>query len=231
MNINYLTYINIDSSLERFKFINEQLKSTPKEIEVFKTSAIVISNEEVKKYKTRCPVFRKSQTLKGSIGCFLSHKKAISSLENKFKDSSVSEDDFSMVIEDDITIDTKFWNHLLNINIITNYIDILFFDICKSIIKKFPNKKTVRPGIIHDIPKRHGLYNGAYCYAIRNSSLLKVLNFLSKMKNTVGHIDHVLYNTNEIITKHYVSNLIDINTDIESDRFLVSRPSLDTTDN
>jgi len=219
MLISNLTYINLDHRKDKLKHVLAVLSACP--IPYFKTSGVLIENDD----EYQVSEFLRSYSpnpnfLKRTLGCFFAHKNAIHNLI-KIDDPNV--DQYSMIVEDDVLIDEKFWNTILN----TDHhayddADIVFFDTGRTlsnfgryelIINQYPICYRLPKGVCAS--KNGTLYfSGTYCYAIKNSKLKIIKEFLDFQEN-VGSIDMCLMN--QLNSYHVQTNLVSFNTKLNSD--------------
>lgn len=103
MNVVDILYINLNFRKDKLFNIEKQLLACS--IPYSRISGVVALDYEI--YKTELYISKNPPTYKGTIGCFLSHVKAINSISGV-----ESSKDYLMIIEDDVNIDSKFWTYL-----------------------------------------------------------------------------------------------------------------------
>lgn len=200
----------MDYRLDKNEFILEQLASCPSYIKVKKFSGIIAS--DFLSYNMHSYVNIGSPTHKGIIGCWMAHKNVI----KYFADNQylLEDDEWLLILEDDIFIDTNFWNYISNIQPIHDA-DMIFFDTIKSPI----DPKYI---IDHELQISHiyttwPIFVGTHCYAINKKSLNKVYNILDGV-TIYKDIDGYIFGNNNIIKYNYQSGLITLNSKLFSDR-------------
>lgn len=206
MQISTVTFINLTSRHDRLKHIKKQLKNCP--YPVFRTNAIKPKN--LQDYKIFPWYENKSFSEKiGVLGCFLSHKKAITQLISL----NNNPEDYSLILEDDVKINNKIWLVLPHITPLVNNADVLLFD-CQnfnteyrvhneciskddySIIYK-PEKKMEPPD-----------FHGTHFVAIQNKNLQKILYQMDSI-DYIRDIDIWYLYKSQLVTYCPITNLIE----------------------
>lgn len=209
MKITNCAYINMDHRTDKNAFILKQLSSCPPYIKIQKFSGIRVPN--FLEYSVHSYIHVGSPTHMGVIGCWMAHQSVINSFMN---DPSIPEDEWILILEDDIFINHKFWHYLSIIQPIKDT-DIIFFDTIK---------KPIDPQYIinHELKISHiyttwPFFVGTHCYAISKKSLNKVYNILSNV-TVYKDIDGYIFGNSDIIKYNYQSGLISLNGKLTSDR-------------
>lgn len=208
MILSNVTYINMEHRIDKYAHLMESLQHCP--YPTFKTSGVIA--EDYLKYNVPPHVSKNQQKYQGVIGCFLAHINALEALLSaKNKDS-----EYSMIIEDDIIIDPKFWPFIDSLPDIKDA-DIIFFDSGDNRhLKEFP-KYCEDPVCYRKFHKSWPHFVGTHCYVIRNSNLNTVISFL-KNRNTYKDIDGVYFGYKQFTNYCFQTGLTRINHQLQSDR-------------
>jgi len=181
MQISNITYINMEHRVDKYQHLIESLKYCP--LPIFHTPGVIAHDFE--KYPAFDYVTKNRQKYQGVIGCFLAHKNALKNLLS----AQNNPNEYSMVLEDDIIIDMPFWPFVQELPDIKDA-DIIFFDSGDNRhLTEFP-KYCTDPVCYRRFYKSWPQFVGTHCYAIRNSNLPKIIDFLentTKYKDLDGH--------------------------------------------
>lgn len=207
MIIDYITYINLDYRIDKFYHINKQLHVC--NIPYFKTQGVVCENYLYYPIEDN-DITNNPSRYKGTIGCFLSHIQAINNLLDRSEDLS---DNYIMVLEDDVVIDSNFWNYLLNLETDSKF-DFIFFNSGKELDRsKCLNLDYQLYQVYDDYP----IFCGAFCYAIHTSKLKTVKEKLTNI-NIYKDFDRFIYTHKELYNACYQTDLIMVDSKFSSDR-------------
>jgi len=219
MQISALTYINLDSRKDKLQNVKSQLEHCP--FYTFKTSGVKISNYDQYKLTPYLATQHESK-IKRQIGCALAHLHALEGLIGLNNDPN----DYSMIIEDDVSIHPNFWQ-LVSCLDASQYIksDLIFFDTHrkashygifdsfttdKSISRYMPAKSNNWCNKIED--KNRVYFVGAHCYCVKNSFMQYAHDTLKQC--LIGAID--LMYTYFFNTYHVATGLVYQNRSIYS---------------
>lgn len=210
MKITNCAYINMDHRTDKNTFILNQLSSCPPYIKIQRFSGVRVP--DFLSYKVHSYIHVGSPTHMGIIGCWMAHKNVI----KYFADNQylLEDDEWVLILEDDIYINSYFWSYLSRIQPIQNA-DIIFFDTIKNPI----DPKYI---IDHELKISHiyttwPIFVGTHCYAISKKSLNKVYNILDNV-TIYKDIDGYIFGNHDIIKYNYQSGFIYLNGSLISDR-------------
>jgi hypothetical protein len=205
MIIDLLTYINLDSRKDRNFNIEHQLINLNNK---FRTPGIVCDNfldyQIIESIKNNPPRH------KGTIGCFLSHKKALSELMIR---SNPYSNNYIMVLEDDIIINNKFWEIIESLDPPQNN-GIIFFDCIKA--KDLDHNMKIQENL-WPIYADYPVFCGAFCYAISIQNLPSILNILNSV-TIYNDFDRFIYCHPDLNNLCYKTKMINVNHKFLSDR-------------
>ena len=204
MNIYNILYINLNFRKDRSSHIERQLAtcSTPHS----RVSGVVALDYE--KYKTEPYVSKNPLTYKGTIGCFLSHIKAITSISGV-----ESSKDYLMIIEDDVNIDNKFWSYLKKLNPSPEF-DFIFFNSGRVLSNDCCIDSSQGLWCIDgDYPN----FCGAFCYAIPINKLSDIQNKISSVETYID-FDRFIFTHPSLKSCTYQNKLVSMNCKFSSDR-------------
>jgi GR25 family glycosyltransferase involved in LPS biosynthesis len=205
MIIDLLTYINLDSRIDKHINIKHQLRNFKDQ---FRTPGIVCDNffdypiiDEIKDNPPRH---------KGTIGCFLAHKKALTELMIR---SNPNSKNYVMVVEDDIVINSKFWENIESLYPPLND-GIIFFDSMRinNLDYNMQIQENLWP-IYSDYP----VFCGAFCYAVSIKNLPLILNILNSV-TIYNDFDRFIYCHPNLQNLCYKTDMITVNASFLSDR-------------
>lgn len=197
MKISKVLYINLDHRKYRLASIQEVLSHCPHL--THRIQGIKPSDEDLVAYKTICN--KKIYSANGVVGCVLSHKKCIEYLLSQ----DLSDDEYCLILEDDVQIHKSFWRLLETINIEEDA-DVIFFD---SVVKArysglhlynntYPLLYKIPIGNNCDHPDHielHGnglpCFCGTHCLAYKNSKLKRMINWFNNIE-AYANIDMML---------------------------------------
>jgi GR25 family glycosyltransferase involved in LPS biosynthesis len=181
MKVSQVTFINLDHRNDRLHNIEKQLFSCP--FPTFKSPGFLIENyADFDKSD-----YSKEKEHKGIIGCFFSHKNAIKNLISK----NLDQEEYSLILEDDVVIYPKFWNILKNIETYVDNADIIFFDTAvknspygafEIVNSNYPVAYNVDHFNFNINDKKILCHYGTHCYAIQNKKLNKIYELLNSVK-------------------------------------------------
>lgn len=207
MIIDLLTYINLDSRKDKKINIEYQLNSFTGT--KFRTPGIICDNfldypiiDEIKNNPLR---------YKGTIGCFLAHKKALTELMIR---SDPESKNHVMVLEDDVEIENKFWQDISNFYPPENK-GIIFFD-CILKPKKIDYSMQIRENL-WPIYSDYPIFCGAFCYAISIQNLPFILDILDSI-TTYSDFDRFIYLHPNLKNLCYKTDMLKVNRKFLSDR-------------
>lgn len=205
MKITNLTYINLSFRVDKFEHINKQLEIC--DIPYFKTDGIVC--DDYKNYSIETDIANNEKRHKGTIGCFLSHIKAINNLYTYNKHPN----HYVMVLEDDVIIRDSFWHYLSGLNPDPKF-DFIFFNAGKQLDRsKCLNLDYELYPVYDDYP----IFCGAFCYAIHTSKLKTIKEKLTNI-NIYKDFDRFIYTHKELYNACYQTDLIMVDSKFSSDR-------------
>lgn len=206
MNISHIFYINLKHRVDKYVHMEKQLSVCG----IKYTKIVGIIPDDYKNYHTPFSYISKDELrYKGTIGCFLSHKKTIDSVTN-FNGSS---DNYIMVLEDDVNIEKGLWSYLKQINPSPEF-DFVFFNSGRKLNIKYclDSKNSMWP-IYGDYPD----FCGAFCYAIPVNKLSKIQNEISDIKQYMD-FDRFIFTNKVFKSCTYQNKLIKVNYNFSSDR-------------
>lgn len=218
MNLSVITYINLEIRKDKLDSITNQLLDS--NITTFKTIGEVV--EDYIKYPALEHITKYENTYKGTIGCFLAHKKAIQNLINYTSYNNIDRYNYCMIVEDDVLIQKNFWEYIEKINLshIKNF-DILFIHSVfqrKAYIKLLdPNYCIDKNNNIWDIYTDFPMFCGAYCYIIQVKNLHKIYALLNNV-STYKDVDMYLFSNPTLNNLSLLTSLISVNNKFKSDR-------------
>lgn len=206
MKISAITFINLQHRTDRLNHILNQLKGCPHNF--FKTNAIRPINIDGYNLCSGNKRMLPHQKI-GTVGCFLSHKKAIT----KLLSLTNNPEDYSIILEDDLRINNKIWLVLPHITPLVNNADVLLFD-CQNFnteyrvhnecISKDDYSIIYKPEEKMQPPDFHG----THFVAIQNKKLSKVLYQMSSIDCITGIDMWYLYKST-LVTYCPITNLIE----------------------
>lgn len=206
MNISHIFYINLEHRVDKYAYMEKQLSVCG----IKYTRIVGIIPDDYKNYHTSFSYISKDELrYKGTIGCFLSHKKTIDSVTN-FDNSSQN---YIMILEDDVKINQVFWSYTKQINPSPEF-DFVFFN--SGRILNIKNCLDVENGlwpIDSDFPN----FCGAFCYAINLKKLCKIQHEMSDIKEYID-FDRFIFKNKELKSCTYQSELIKVEHTFSSDR-------------
>ena len=205
MQISTVTFINLENRRDRLKSIKRQLKNCP--YSVFRTNAIRPKN--LQGYNIRPWHEHKSLSEKiGMLGCFLSHKQAITQLISLNSNPEY----YSLILEDDVKINDKIWSVLPHITPLVNDADVLLFDAQNFYTKYHFNNKCISedyPKIYEPKPKQKPVdFHGTHFVAIQNKKLQKILHKMDPL-DCIINIDMWYLYKSKLVTYCVITNLIE----------------------
>jgi GR25 family glycosyltransferase involved in LPS biosynthesis len=216
MIIENIFYINLDCRLDKKDFILEQLKNSKAKIQ--RISGVIINQDEIQSINFVKHLLKEKTSTKelcGIVGVNIAHINALKSIL-----SLNTKENFSLIIEDDVIIDNSFWFYLDSINPYSDT-DIVLFDILKTQQVRNRNKNNFIQSYYRfdDCFHRRGLYAGAFCYAVKNKKIKKIINILeNKNLKKLGHYDQTLLGIKNIKKDICLCNMINVNFSFGSDR-------------
>lgn len=213
MQISSITFINLQHRINRLNHILHQLKKCRHSY--FRTNAIRPKNIDgysLSPYYERMSVNKQI----GILGCFLSHKKAITQLISLNNNPEY----YSLILEDDVKINDKIWLVLPNITPLVNDADVLLFDAQNLHTKYHLNNECIskdypviyKPKEKKDPPDFHG----THFVAIQNKKLKKVL-YQMDSTNLIIDIDMWYLYRSKLITYCLVTDFVERSTFYGSD--------------
>jgi GR25 family glycosyltransferase involved in LPS biosynthesis len=180
-------------------------------IPYFRTEGVLC--EDFLNYKIDEKIEHGSNKHKGTVGCFLAHKKALINLSN----CNLNSEDIVLVMEDDVIINPIFWEYL-SANSFYKKAEIIFFNAaCCYSWSKLPKKESVisEKKKFYEIYCGHPTFLGAFAYITKYKFLN---NIISKMENinTYDDVDCGFYYKN-FKCYTYITENISVDT-FKSDR-------------
>ena len=117
----------MDHRIDKNRSILKELSSCPSYIKIQRFSGIKAT--DFLSYNVHSYITPGSKIHMGIIGCWMAHKNVI----KYFADNQylLEDDEWVLILEDDIFINTNFWNYISNIQPIHDA-DMIFFDTIKS---------------------------------------------------------------------------------------------------
>ncbi len=208
MKIECITYINLDYRKDKLSNIVNQLSQS--KIINFKTSGIIC--EKYTSYPTISEIKNNTQRYKGTIGCFLAHLQAINSLiEYLEKNNSVNS--YFMIMEDDLQIDSKFWDFLEKIEPKPEF-DFIFFGSGRNLD---PSKCLDFEDKLWPVYDDYPVFCGAFCYAISCQKIKIVKDIINNVK-IYQDFDRFIFTNKLLNNVCYQTNLLKVNNSFSSDR-------------
>jgi GR25 family glycosyltransferase involved in LPS biosynthesis len=205
MIIDLLTYINLDSRIDKYYHTVHQLYNFKNK---FRTQGIVCDNffdyPIIDEIKYNLPRY------KGTIGCFLAHKKALTELMIR---SDPNSKNYVMVVEDDVLIHSGFWKKVESLYPPQNH-DIIFFDSMRihHLDYNMQIQENLWP-IYADYP----VFCGAFCYAISIQNLPSILNILNSV-TIYNDFDRFIYCYPNLQNLCYKTDMVSFYRPFTSDR-------------
>jgi len=205
MIIDQLTYINLDSRVDKHIHITHQLRNFKNK---FRTQGIVCDNffhypiiDEIKYNYLR---------YKGTIGCFLAHKKALTELMIR---SDPNSKNYVLVVEDDVIIHSRFWENVESLYPPQND-GIIFFDSMR--IKHLDYNMQIQENL-WPIYSDYPVFCGAFCYAISIQNLPFILNILNSV-TIYNDFDRFMYCHPRLQNLCYKTDMVSVYRTFTSDR-------------
>jgi len=221
MNISQITYINLDFRVDKLNHILMQLKDI--NIPYFKTSGIISDDYEQYKFREytvkHLSLEGNKKKYKGILGCFLAHKKAVSNLINFAAENlDLESDNYSLILEDDVIIDSDFWNFVFELPDLKDA-DMIFFDSGREKeLTNFPMYCS-DPVCYKNFYKSNPKFIGAHCYAIKNKKLQKILQYLEDVKEYKDP-DGYYFDNKQFTVYCFQTGKVKINRKLSSDRLM-----------
>jgi hypothetical protein len=207
MNNDLLTYINLDERKDKYEHIENQLSNYQNN--KFRTPGIVCDNfldypiiDEIKNNLLR---------YKGTIGCFLAHKKALTELMIRSDSESKN---YVMVLEDDVYIDNGFWKNISHFCPPKNK-GIIFFD-CILKLTRIDYNMQIQENL-WPIYSDYPIFCGAFCYAVSIQNLSFILDILDSI-TTYCDFDRFIYLHPDLENLCYKTDMLKVNRKFLSDR-------------
>lgn len=183
MNIRQITYINLDCRKVRNGFMEKQLSR--QKIPYSRTTGVVC--EDFASYGIVPNIEVGSARHKGTIGCFLAHKKALLGV----LESDCGEEEMTLVLEDDVKFCDLFWVFVEKSEFPEDA-DILFFNATRQYRgKPWPTKNEKD---LYLIDQGFPMFFGAFAYAINKSKAREAVEKMESLK-TYGDVDCDFYYT------------------------------------
>ena len=226
MKISKVLYINLDHRQDRLVSIQQVLSHCPYPIQ--RIEGVKLGDKDLIVYQTIDD--HKKFSKGGMIGCVLSHKKCVEYLLSQ----DLPQDEYSLILEDDVQIHKSFWELLDTINIAEDA-DLIFFDAISNasyaglhdiyhnaypIVYKIPigiNCKSQNHIQLHG-EQIGNCFFGTHCLAYKNSKLKTMLKWFNKIE-IYGNIDKLLvpakqFNRYFVQTNLMFQDKINLNSDI-----------------
>jgi hypothetical protein len=179
MNIQLVTYINLPHRREKNGKMVGQLLGCG--IPFYRTEGVVPEN--FRDYRVPEYLRPGSTRHKGTVGCYLAHRRAVADLESKCASPQFDKDGQVMIFEDDVSLSETFWPHIRTLGI-PDDCDMVFFD------NSHKNGTSPDPG--HLVNGRSDLwfihtgwpaFFGAYAYVIPIRNLSRIRHILDNPPN------------------------------------------------
>ena len=199
MKISKVLYINLDHRQDRLLSIQQVLSYCP--YPIHRIQGVKLGDEDLITYQTIGD--HKKISKAGIVGCVLSHKKCVEYLLSQ----DLQQDEYSLILEDDVQIHKSFWKLLETINIAEDA-DLIFFDaIGKMSYAGLHDMYHNTYPLVYKIPigincQSHGrtkgnCFFGTHCLAYKNSKLKRMLQWFNKIE-IYRNIDQLLIPDKEL---------------------------------
>ena len=212
-NIDKKYFINLDNSLDRKKYMDEESKSL--DLNLIRFPAVYGQNVNEEKLIERRVLDKNHKLKKGELGCYLSHL----NLLNKCKDDN---DNIVMILEDDIEFGDNFKDKLNEYyKEVPNDWDIIYLGGSRLRGRKI--SEHVLKGIYDKEPK--GDFNmGMYAILLNKKSINKLLKITVPIRHA---IDTVVAKNNEILNIYFINpSIVHHNNDFISDIHYVNNKKI-----
>ena len=111
MKISVATYVNLDSRGDKRKHMEAQLSDCG--VPYFRTPGVVVDDCDSYSLAPRLKS-RSRKWVCATLGCFLAHRDALRGIQNRINEGNLDENDYALILEDDVVISRHFWNYALN---------------------------------------------------------------------------------------------------------------------